>query len=132
MCCPGTLAVPIDARGHDVADRAVLQALDRFDVAELVVALQADADGQVLLLRFFGGGQKRGACPGASVATGFSMNTCLPALHGGLEMNRTEAGRRGENHQVDIGGDRFFVGIESPVNFRSSGTSIRSLCCRIN
>ena len=39
---PQAAAVPIDAGGNDVADRAVVQPLDGFDIARVVTPLQAD------------------------------------------------------------------------------------------
>ena len=76
---PGAIAVPVDARGDDVADRAVLQALDCFDVAGLMMALQADADGKFFCLASSSASSIR-RTPAASVASGFSMKMCLPAL----------------------------------------------------
>jgi len=46
--------VPERAAIHDVADRAILHALDRFEIAGLVPALETHADLEVLLLRFLG------------------------------------------------------------------------------
>ena len=75
---PHAGAVPIDASGHNVADRAVLQAFDRFDVRGLVMALQTDANGQIFLTRGLAA-VSTARTPGPSTATGFSMKTCLPA-----------------------------------------------------
>ena len=51
--------------------------------------------------------------PAGSVATGFSMNTCLPALDRVLEMLRPIAGRLGEQHDIDAAVDRFAIGVEA-------------------
>ena len=105
-------AVPVDARADDVADRAVVELLDGFDVPRVVVPLQADADHQVLLLGFFVGGQDA-AHAGASTATGFSMKMCLPAFTAASKCMRAEAGRRGEDHEVDAAVDHLLVGVEA-------------------
>ena len=39
------------------------------------------------------------------------MSCC--ALNGRLEVHRPEARRRGEDHQVDAGGDRLLIGVEA-------------------
>ena len=40
---PWSLAVPVTAHRDDVADRAVMKALDAFDIAGAMMALQSDA-----------------------------------------------------------------------------------------
>ena len=37
----------------------------------------------------------------------------LAGLDGGLEVHRAEAGRRGEDHDVDVAGDHLLVGVEA-------------------
>ena len=51
--------------------------------------------------------------PGASTATGFSQKTCLPGLDRGLQMDRAEVRRRGQNHDIDAGGEHLLVGVEA-------------------
>ena len=51
--------------------------------------------------------------PAGSVATGFSMNTCLPARTAYFEMLRAIAGRAGEQHDIDAAFDRFAIGVEA-------------------
>ena len=72
-------AVPVGPQEHELADGAVVDPLDGFDVVGRVAALEADAHLEALLL-----GQLVGLHelrkPGASTQHGFSMNTCLPAL----------------------------------------------------
>ena len=48
---PEAALVPVAAAGDDVADRAVVDALHRLEVAGLVAALRAGADAELLLLR---------------------------------------------------------------------------------
>src|SRR5262249_51527795 len=50
---PGASAVPVGTGGDKLADRAVLEALERFVVADLMMPLQSDAHGQFLLLGNF-------------------------------------------------------------------------------
>ena len=75
-------------------------------------ALQADADGQVLLLGFFGRGQNH---PHAGAVDGDRLfhEDVLAGLDGRLEMDRAEAGRRGQDHQVGTGVDRLLIGVEA-------------------
>ena len=51
--------------------------------------------------------------PTGSVAMGFSVNTCLPALIAASKCMRPVAGRRAQHHDIDIGGEQLLVGIES-------------------
>ena len=51
--------------------------------------------------------------PTGSVAMGFSVKTCLPALIGGLEVHGAVAGRRAQHDDVDVGVDELLVGVEA-------------------
>ena len=51
--------------------------------------------------------------PAGSVATGFFGEDVLARFDGGGDVHRPEAGRRREDHQVDIGGEHFLVGVEA-------------------
>ena len=97
---------------EDVADRAVLQPLDRFEVARVVAALQADADHEVLLLGLFVGGQDA-ADAGRVDGDRLLHEDVLAGFDGGFEVDRAEAGRRGEDHQVGAAVDRLLVGVEA-------------------
>ena len=68
-----------------------------------MTALQADAHGQVLLLRLLGGGQHAAHARRVGGHRLFHEDV-LAGLDGGLEMNRPETGRRGQDHQVGPGG----------------------------
>ena len=63
----------------DVADRAVMQALDGLKVAGLVMALEADADLEVLPLRLFGGGEELADARRVG-GDGLLAKTCLPCF----------------------------------------------------
>ena len=51
--------------------------------------------------------------PGASTATGFSTNVCLPFFDRVGQMLRPEVGRSGKDHDVDVAVDDFLVGVEA-------------------
>ena len=63
--------------GDDVADRPVLDPLDRFPDAVVVTPAQAGDDVEILLRAISVVSSTR-RTPGPSTATGFSQNTCLP------------------------------------------------------
>ena len=96
-----------------VADRAVVDPLDRLEVA----AARGGAAGR----RRPSGSSRRPACwspaserkPGASTQHGLLHEDVLAGLDGGRVVDRAEAGRRGQEHQVDAGGDRLLVGVEA-------------------
>ena len=74
---PWGVAVPVNASRNNITYGTVLKPLDGFDVARLMVALQSST------LRFSSWPLQllpRPFAPGASVATGFSMKTCLPCF----------------------------------------------------
>src|SRR5881398_3389565 len=73
--------------------------------------LQADADFQVLLLRFFGGGKKAAHARSIS-CDGFFRENVFVLAHRLFELHWPESWRRGENDDVSKL-NRFFVGIES-------------------
>ncbi len=81
-------------------------------IRRLMPALQADADLQILFLRFFGGGQNLADAAGVGGDRLFHEHV-LAGLHRGLEMDRAEARRRGEQHHVDARIDRFLISVEA-------------------
>jgi hypothetical protein len=91
----------------DVADRAVVNPLDRFDVLRLVAPLQTDRDHQVLLLGFFDGGQDAAHARGVGGDRLFHEDV-LAFVDRVLELLRLEAGRRGDHDQVAFDIDRGF------------------------
>ena len=109
---PEAGAVPVDAGEEDVADLAVLDAGDGFLIARIVMPLQADGDHQVLLLRLFVGGE-HAADAGPVDGDRLLHEDVLAGFDGGFEVQRAEAGRRGQDHQVDAAVDRLLVGVEA-------------------
>ena len=108
---PRRLAVPVGAQRDDVADRAVVQALDGFDVAGLMMALEPDPDLEAFLFRLLGGGEHF-ADTGRIGGDGFFREDVFARFDRGLDLHRAEAGRRGEDD--DIGDfDGFFKSIEA-------------------
>ena len=109
---PERALVPVGARGDDLADAAVLDALHRLDVAQLVPALGAGADAQALGLRRLGGGEHRAD---ARPVDGDRLlgEDVLAGGDRGLEVRRPEAGRRREDHVVHARrGDHLLVRVE--------------------
>ena len=113
------VAVPRAAGGDDVADRPVVDLLDRLDVALLVPPLRAGDDREVLLLRLL---DQREALADAGRVHGHRLlaEDVLPGLDRGLEVDRAEARRRGEDDEVDAGVEHLLVGVE-PVEGRLRG-----------
>ena len=75
---PDLPAVPVALGVEDLADRAVVDALDRLAVARVVPALRAGGDAEALSAASSPARITR-RTPGTSTAAGFSMKTCLPA-----------------------------------------------------
>ena len=92
-------AVPVAAERDEIADFAVVDALDRFLVRALMAALQADADFEVLLLRFFGGG-KNAADAGRIGGDRLFHEHMLAGVHGIFEVQRAIAGRAGDDDDI--------------------------------
>ena len=107
----------------------VVAAEDGLDVAELAVADafvgvalgvgpapdEAVHNGGALLFGFGDGGDDR-ARAGAVGGHRFLGKNMLLGIHSGLDVQRAEAGRGGEDDDVHIAFDDFLVGIESDVN----------------
>src|SRR5438093_7554131 len=55
---PGRGAIPVNAHGSDVANRALVQPLHCFNVRLLMMTLQTDSDLEILLFRFGSGGEE--------------------------------------------------------------------------
>ena len=103
--------VPVDPHVQDVADGAVMQPGDGFEVIGLVPSLQADSDLEILRLRRLGGGQ-HAAHPRSVDGDGFFHEHMFSLAHGFLEHHRTQPRRRGEDD--DIGGrDGLLVGFHA-------------------
>ena len=115
---PGRVAVPVGAHRHDVADLSVLQTLHAFDVTRVMMALETDADFQILPLRLLSGCEKL-AHAGAVHRHRLFREDVFALAHRFLELHRAEAGRCGENHHVGQR-DGLLVAIEAeePVVIR--------------
>ncbi len=75
------------------------------------MALQADADFQILLLGFFDVRQHF-ADAGGIGGDGLFHEDVLAGFDGGFKMNRTETRRRGQNHQIYVAVDQLLIGVE--------------------
>jgi hypothetical protein len=76
-----------------------------------MAALQADADFEVFLLRFFGGG-KNAAYTGRVRGDRLLHEHVFARVHGVFEVERTVAGRAGDDDDI-AAIDRFPIGIEA-------------------
>ena len=108
---PHAAAVPVDAHRDDLADRAVVNPPQGFQVRSLMVALQADTNLQLLFLGDLVGLQHLPDTGGIDGHRLFHEDV-LAGLHGVFEMDRTEAGRRGEDDQIDAAVDHLLVGVK--------------------
>ena len=79
------------------------------------MALQADADLEILLFGFDGCGQKL-ADAGGIGRHGFFGEDVLAGLHRVFKVNRAETRRRGNDDHVDTGVDHLLVGVEACKN----------------
>ena len=70
---------PNSPQAEQLADRARPEPLDRLDVDRIDAVLQATATFRFFFLASAPAARMR-CTPGASVASGFSMKTCLPAV----------------------------------------------------
>ena len=108
---PRAGAIPEGAHGGDVPDLAIVDAFDGFDVTGFVVALESDADFEIFLFGFFGGGEDA-ANAGGIRGDGFFHEDIFAGLDGGFEHHGAEAGRGGEDDDVGVF-DGFFEAIEA-------------------
>ena len=81
--------------------------LDSVDI-QLLAELQTDADRQILLLGFFGRGQYRPYTRSVYRHRLFHEDM-LAGCNGGLEVLRTKARRRRQDHHLAIGFEDFLV-----------------------
>src|SRR4051812_32589319 len=109
---PQVALIPVTASGDDVADGAVMYAIDRFDVAGLVTALQTCANGEVLFLGFFISLEHLANAHGVSRHRLFREDV-LARGDGGSEMKRPEAGGRRQDDVIGAAVDDFLEGVEA-------------------
>ena len=81
-------------------------------IAGVVAALRADADAEVLLLRLLVR-REAGAHAGDVDGDRLLGEDVLAGVDGGREVERAEAGRRGEHHQVDVRREHLLVRVEA-------------------
>src|SRR5512135_1066760 len=109
---PEAPLVPEAAARGDLADRAVAESSHALDVAGLVLALGAGDDGQVLRLGLLVRLEDL-ADPGAVRADRLLGEDVLAGLDRGGDVQRPEAGRGGQDHQVHAGVNHFLEGVEA-------------------
>src|SRR5262249_13198331 len=85
VALPQDALVPVAAPGDDIADLAVVQPLDRLDIGELVAALRAGRDAQLLLQRVLVGFEHL-ADAGAVHADGLFGKDVLARRHRRLQV----------------------------------------------
>ena len=107
--CAGVVAA---VGGEDVADSAVVEFGEGVAVAVVVAPAEAGDEGKIFLFCFFDGFENR-ADAGAINRDGFLAENMFSRRNGGLEMDGTEAGRRGEDDDVDAGVDDFLISVEA-------------------
>ncbi len=115
--------------GGDVADSAVVDALDGFDLGLVVAIAEAGDEAQVLLLGFLASLENRAQSRSVG-GDGLLAENVLVGLDGGLEMNRTEVRRCGEEHNVasinhalvSVEADKLVI--RSNINLRLEGRAL--------
>ena len=109
---PETALVPRALARHDLPDRTVVDSLHDLEVRRLMTTLRPRDDPQPLRLRPL----RRlddGAHPRGVDGDRLLHEDVLPRLDRRGEMHRSEAGRGGEDHEVDVARDHLLVGVES-------------------
>src|SRR6185436_15621168 len=108
---PRRVAIPISAHRHDVADLAILKALDALNVAGVMMPLQTDANFEILLLRFL---RRREEAAHACAVNGHRLlgEDVLALANSFFELHWAESGRRREDHHIALRDD-FLVSIET-------------------
>ena len=117
---PETTHVPVDACGHRLADRTIVDPLHRLEVALLVAALRTCNNGALLRVSFLG---RSDHLPDASRIDGNGLlhEDVLVAGDGSLEMHRPEARRRRQDHVVAVSCDDVLVGVPAGETVRLIG-----------
>ncbi len=81
-------------------------------LGRVVAVAQARDERQVLLLGFFGGFQHAADAGGVDGHRLFAEHV-LAGGDGRLQMRRAEVRRRGQDHDVDVGGQQLFIGVKA-------------------
>ena len=103
--------VPVAAGRGDGADLAAVDAAQRLEIAGLVVPLQPRDDAQAAAVGFVVQGQHR-AHAGGVHGDGLLGEDVLVGVDRRLQVDRPEAGRRGQDHQVAVGDDPL-IGVQA-------------------
>ncbi len=106
---PDFATVPVGAGFDDIADGAVLEAFDGFEVTGLVSALGTGGDAEAFLFGEFTGFDHE-ACALGVDGGGFFDEDVLACLDGGHELGGAEVGRGGEDDVIDVGEGEELVG----------------------
>ena len=96
--------------GEGRADRAVPNPLDHLQIALLVTTLGSRDDGELLIIRGFRGGEDLADAHRID-RDRLLHEDMLAGCDRGFEVLRTEAGRRGEDDVVAVGGKDILIGV---------------------
>ena len=109
---PEVAGVEGGVHGDDIADGAVVDFLDGGLGGEGVSAIETGDEGEFF---FFGncGAFGDGADAGGVGGHGFFGEDVFAGLNGVFDVGRAEAGRGGEQHDIDAGVDELLVGIKA-------------------
>ena len=109
---PQPALVPVDFRGHEVADGAGVDPLHGGAVAGVMTPLRPRDERQTLLGGEVGGSQHRVHALRVH-GDGLLHEHVLPRVDGGGEVTRPERGRRGEQHEVGVGLEHLAIRVEA-------------------
>src|SRR5262249_15320930 len=109
---PEDALVPVAVAAQQLADGAVVDLLHRLPVAGLGAALGAGDDGEGLLLGLLVGVEDLSDA-GRVGADRLLGEDVLAGRHAGLEVDRPEAGRGGEDDVVDVGLEQLLEGVQA-------------------
>src|SRR5439155_26332208 len=96
---PEPVLNPIALPPYHVADGAVMDALNRFDVPRTMTALRARDEAEFFLGRDFFGLENRAHASRIN-RDGFFSKDVLPRFDGGANVHRTKCRRRREDHEI--------------------------------
>src|SRR6185312_9260754 len=101
-----------DVHGDHIADHAVVDALHRLALAEVVAVAEAGTNAEVPFLGEAGGGDNRTGSRGID-GDRLLAEDVFAGLDGGPEVNRPEAGRRAQQHDIDAAAEQLLVAVEA-------------------
>ena len=109
---PESALVPVDLARHDVADRAVVNALHHGLIPDVVTTLRPGYDRETLLRRTLGRGDD-GTDARRIHGHRLLHEDMLASLDRGREVLRAKRGRRGEQDEIHLARDHPTIGVES-------------------